>query len=1142
MSLFHFVVPKRINERAFLQQAFSVTLDLLVKDEPTPPPAAVDTTNENTHSSVATAANTKEPRNSASAPAAARPLRPTLSSHEVGPGSLPFQIGALYMMYCLHGTQLFRSPSSIRVSAQGMMALVRLRWRLKAAGPLAADALAVLARLVLGGDGGGVLQPAAYTGPGTLAYVNSIIPQSVGVKNQKLLVEEEKRKEERDQAMAREAKAARLRASIGTAGVTVAAAIGPVPAGAVDAAADSPGNTVLPSEGPGSTQRVELEGLVAPQTKWGPRAREEGAINTVSGRIEGLSTAYEQYADALGRARSGSGSAASGGGGSTSGQQPPSGGKEQDGCYRNPAVDRREHFQRDLANILERSRRKTMLPEAYGLEQLALHPPPLPPGALPYFSPFQIHVSTLPELPARVAVKKSPPASAAAAAAAAREKKRGKQDGERVRQDRGGSAAMGGGRGDGRSVVRDHIAIVQKSLDDAERDHEGGDGADREDEEEDEDLQRQERASRRDNALNGSANRGTVRLPGGLGNSSTQGRKARGGGGRGGEGIEKHDPNLGDSDGASDAREDSAAVPTRPSKNPPRAAEQARGAQKGSGRGRNGVVRGSAVSTGKKPNRDRAKPSMAGVSMGTRTRMASSRPQTVDSSSSEEEGDDDPDMLASVQEHESFLADIAATVGAGPSGGGGGAENRKCNTQLVAPTTAPSGNRSRKDTQDVVPPATRGRGRSRKSPGPGTTSGSAKSKKPRVAATLSPRGGRAGGRAGGRGAGGGKARGGGRGGRVSVAAANEAPAKRRRNTPQQATRDAKRRRSGVGVGGRGEERDGREDSSEEESSGGEKEEEDKLAALERLADDFSAAANEPLTALSRRAAGRDPPRARSLSGGVGGGAGRQTGMKREAGSTVAGKSKRTATPKAKMKAASTAKSFFVTRSDKAPPSRPPPQRRASGRLSAATKPRGGRSSLTPPISSSRHVGAANGVSRTDTATDAINREGSSAPSASEATAARSSGTTAPTVAVSGAVSGAAGSLGSANKAAAIPPASSTQRPAAAATAAAAVDGGVTGGEFGDTSSDSEPDDDAGGGGRGSRKIACGGAGVVDGDGFAGGSVSCRGRARMKSTGSGGDQEEGRGKVRPKPFFLFSFPSPRGVFSLSIVTHMDLTCC
>lgn len=1111
MSLFHFVVPKRINERAFLQQAFSVTLDLLVKDEPTPPPAAVDTANENTRS-VATTANTEESRISASAPAAARPLRPTLSSHEVGPGSLPFQIGALYMMYCLHGTQLFRSPSSIRVSAQGMMALVRLRWRLKAAGPLAADALAVLARLVLGGDGDGALQPAAYSGPGTLAYVNSIIPQSMVVKNQKVLVEEEKRKEERNQTMAREAKAARGRAARGTPGVTAAVAIGLVPVGAVDQTADSPGNTALPSEG-----------LVAPQTKWGPRAREEGAINAVSGRIERLSTAYEQYADALGRARSGGGSAASGGDGSTSGQQPPSGGKEQGGSYRNPAVDRREHFQRDLADILERSRRKAMLPEAYGLEQLALHPPPPPPGALPYFSPFQINVPTLPELPARVAVKKFPPASAAAAAAAAREKKRGKQDGERARQDRGGSAAMGGGRGDGRSMVRDHIAIVQKALDDAERDDEGGDGADREDEGEGEDLQRQEHASRRHNALNGSSKSGTVRLPGGLGNSSTQGKKARGGGGaggRGGEGIEKHDQNLSDSDGASDAREDSAAVPTRPSKNPPRAAKQVRGAQKGSGRGGNGVVRGSAVSTGKKPKRGRAKASVAGVSMGTRTRMASSRPQTVDSSSSEEEGDDDPDMLASVQKHESFLADIAATVGAGPSGGGGGsgAENRACDTQLVAPTRAPSGldvasNRSRKDTRDVMPPATRGRGRPRKSPGTGTTSGSAKSKKPRAAATPSPRGGRAGGRAGGRegerGASGGKARGGGRGGRVSVAAANESPAKRRRNAPQQATRDAKRRRSGVGVGGRGEERNGREERSEEESSGREEEEEDKLAALERLADDFSATANEPLTVLSRRAAGMDPPRARSSSGGVGGGAGRQTGTKREAGSTVAGKSKRTATPKAKVKAASTAKSFFVTRSDKAPP-----QRCASGRRPAATKPRRGRSSLTPPLSSSRHVAAANGVSRTDTATDAINPEDSSAPSPSEATAARSSGTTAPVVAGSGAVYGAADSLGSAKKAAAITLASSSQRPAAAA---AAVDGGVSGGELGDTSSDSEPDDDAGGGGRDSRKTACGGARVVDGEGFSGGSVSCRGRAQMESAGSGGDQEEGRGKVRPIPF-------------------------
>ncbi|CAM9444638.1 unnamed protein product, partial [Scytosiphon promiscuus] len=105
--------------------------------------------------STAGAPSSSSPSSNAASSEATVPL--TLPAHDIGPGSLPYQIGALYTLYCLHGTQASRSsPVPVRVSPAAMVALMRLRWRLKAAGPRAIDALAVMARLVLGDSFKGV--------------------------------------------------------------------------------------------------------------------------------------------------------------------------------------------------------------------------------------------------------------------------------------------------------------------------------------------------------------------------------------------------------------------------------------------------------------------------------------------------------------------------------------------------------------------------------------------------------------------------------------------------------------------------------------------------------------------------------------------------------------------------------------------------------------------------------------------------------------------------------------------------------------------------------------------------------------------------------------------------------------------------
>ncbi|CAN0383979.1 unnamed protein product, partial [Hapterophycus canaliculatus] len=210
----------------------------------------------------------------------------TLPAHDIGPGSLPYQIGALYIIYCLHGTQTFRSPPVlVRVSPAAMLALMRLRWRLKAAGARAVDALAVLARLVLGD---------CFQGTG-----------------------------------------------------------------------DASGGATW---------------------DWGPRARAEAAAKAVSKPVESLSSTYRKYAAALAEAgiapsiaTPNTTTTGDGGGSGTTNISNNANGNGSSGAERDragiPAADRAERLRRDITAIVGSTRRQRPLPETYGLDALASHPP-----------------------------------------------------------------------------------------------------------------------------------------------------------------------------------------------------------------------------------------------------------------------------------------------------------------------------------------------------------------------------------------------------------------------------------------------------------------------------------------------------------------------------------------------------------------------------------------------------------------------------------------------------------------------------------------------------------------------------------------------------------------------------------------------
>ncbi|CAM9170317.1 unnamed protein product, partial [Ectocarpus sp. 8 AP-2014] len=116
---------------------------------------------------------------------------------------------------------------------------------------------------------------------------------------------------------------------------------------------------------------------------WGPRARVEAAVEAVSEPIKRLSSTYREYAAALAEARVPTIT--------TAGTSPADdddssddNGSIMDDAGNNNTVGghtagRSEWFGRDLAAILDRTRRKQPLLDPHGLNELALHPPPPPP-------------------------------------------------------------------------------------------------------------------------------------------------------------------------------------------------------------------------------------------------------------------------------------------------------------------------------------------------------------------------------------------------------------------------------------------------------------------------------------------------------------------------------------------------------------------------------------------------------------------------------------------------------------------------------------------------------------------------------------------------------------------------------------------
>ncbi|CAN0568947.1 unnamed protein product, partial [Ectocarpus sp. 12 AP-2014] len=267
----------------------------------------------------------------------------------------------------------------IRVSSEAMLALARLQWRLKAAGPRALDALAVLSRLVLGdgcnpgggdgvGDGGGgggggdggrgagkrggsALQAAAYTGPYSLAFVESNI-STTSMTSKAQAQEVDTKSREVEAAMAKEARAA------------------------------ARARTALEEEMSTGTP----PSAAAQTSSWGPRARVEAAVEAVSEPIKGLSSTYREYAAALAEARVPTITTAGTSPADDDDRSDDNGSTMDDAGSNNTVgghtAGRSEWFGRDFAAILDRARRKQPLLDPHGLKELALHPPPPPPPHL----------------------------------------------------------------------------------------------------------------------------------------------------------------------------------------------------------------------------------------------------------------------------------------------------------------------------------------------------------------------------------------------------------------------------------------------------------------------------------------------------------------------------------------------------------------------------------------------------------------------------------------------------------------------------------------------------------------------------------------------------------------------------------------
>lgn len=328
LSLLHHAVPKNCNPRYFLQQAFLVALDLLLKDELLMSSGA---------NSVASKSRSVS---SNSSPSSSEPVTPALHGYRIGPGSLPFQIGALYSMYCLHGTQLFRSRVPIRVSPQGMLTLIHLHRRLKSAGPLASDARAVLARLILD-ENNCTLQPTSCPGPATISFVDSTIPLTTKPEARAKQIKEV----EREKAMTVEAKVA--------------------------------ANRALSKE----ARSTDL-----------PRPRTGDATGSLLDRVKKLSRIYEEYEAMLERSRGGGDRASSDGGDMIAGESGKS------------PSHRSQRFRQDLERILECGIDEATAVNTHGLALLAQRPPlaaavPTSPNA---DSLLSLRLPELPELPPRV--------------------------------------------------------------------------------------------------------------------------------------------------------------------------------------------------------------------------------------------------------------------------------------------------------------------------------------------------------------------------------------------------------------------------------------------------------------------------------------------------------------------------------------------------------------------------------------------------------------------------------------------------------------------------------------------------------------------------------------------------------------------
>lgn len=518
LSLLHHAVPKNCNPRYFLQQALLVALDLLLKDELL------------TSSRANGVAPKSRSVSSNSNPSSSGPVRPTLHGYRIGPGSLPFQIGALYSMYCLHGTQLFRSRVPIRISPQGMLALIHLHRRLKSAGPLASDARAVLARLVLD-ENSCTLQATACPGPATISFVDSTIPFTTKPEARAKQIKEI----EREKAMAVEAKEA--------------------------------ANRALSKE----TRSTDL-----------PRPRTGDAAHALLDRVKNLSRRYEEYEGMLKRSRDGGDRASSDGADIIA---------EESG---NSPAHRSQRFRRELERILEYGIDESTAVNTHGLILLAQRPPlPAAVSTTPNAdSLLPLRLPELPELPPMVRVGgKRPDGTGARAVGSRGRAQQAMVESNELREsesgrngngvtgrgndgmvsesggngngstnggtdigsgtnndgigygsssdtvvDRAGNGNGSGGSGRGRDVsggtglrtigrigVRDHLRLVAKSLEEAEGDEEGAsvsrwgtsriDGAG---------VQGDGRKNTGSNmsAVNGTAAVGIVKPPGGLRNAS----------------------------------------------------------------------------------------------------------------------------------------------------------------------------------------------------------------------------------------------------------------------------------------------------------------------------------------------------------------------------------------------------------------------------------------------------------------------------------------------------------------------------------------------------------------------------------------------------------------------------------------------